>query len=62
MSDDPSERDPGFREQVRLAFVRSPMRGLVIAFLLLLALGFLVAGVVEFWGAIVDALRGLAFG
>lgn len=39
---------PTFRERLGLAARRSPVRGLVVALLLLLSLGFLVAGVVAF--------------
>lgn len=51
-------RELSFGQRLRLAFAERPLRGLVVLFLLLLALGFLVAGVLEFWSAIVGALFG----
>lgn len=47
---------PSLRERLGLAVRQNPIRGLVVLFLLLLGLGFLVAGVVAFRGAIWAAI------
>lgn len=56
MSDD-RPRDPSswpLRRKIRVAFRNDPTKGVFLLLLLLLAVGFLLAGVLTFWQELVD--------
>lgn len=53
----PDQR-PSFRQRLRLAYAENPVRGMVLALLVLLALGFLVVGVVALGGPFLEWVLG----
>lgn len=43
-----------FRQRLRLSYEENPIRGMMLLLLLVLAAGFLVAGIVAFWQPILE--------
>ncbi|MFB6126226.1 MAG: hypothetical protein ABEJ79_02860 [Halolamina sp.] len=53
-----SDQRPSFRQRLRVSYAENPIRGMMLLLLLVLALGFLVAGVVVLGGPALDAALG----